>query len=96
MPGLGYNPVSVDRLADGGIELLFNAERMILKHLASETVLGLGPPDRSTILYAFLDPSEIISFYMSMWLVFPNLTSRKIFVILASLARLKNYLFKEF
>lgn len=52
---LGVNHVSVGRLANGGIDWLFHAKGVILKHEASETVLGLGTGNRCTLLYAFLD-----------------------------------------
>lgn len=63
IPGLGYNLVSVGRLADNGIESLFRKDDVMLKLKSQNFVVGHGTRDISTGLYAL--PTPLINSYAS-------------------------------
>ena len=56
IPGLGYNLVSVGRLADNGITSLFESRHVQLKYKPSGMIIGQGVRDDTTKLYALPDP----------------------------------------
>lgn len=56
IPGLGYNLVSVGRLADKGIESLFRSKDVELRHQSSGMIVGYGIRDGDTSLYALPNP----------------------------------------
>ena len=60
IPGLGYNLVSVGRMADNGIESLFRKKDVMLRHQEKEFVVGFGTRDDETRLYLLPSPEATI------------------------------------
>lgn len=54
---LGYNLVSVERLADNGIHSLFFSKNIELQHKHSELIIDYAFRDEDTMLYSFPAPT---------------------------------------
>ena len=61
VPDLGYNLVSVGRLADNGIESLFRKDDVQLRLENSNVALACGVRDRKTGLYSLPSPNTLSS-----------------------------------
>ena len=59
IPGLGYNLVSVGRLADNGISSLFKSKSVELRHEASGFIIGYGLRDTANKLYTLPNPFSV-------------------------------------
>lgn len=62
IPGLGYNLVSVGRLADNGICSFFKSKDVELIRGTSRETVGSGYRDPVTLLYDLLDPKPNVVF----------------------------------